>query len=165
MKQPSEVHPTLQNHIASFLLDRRAKGLAAKTVRFYHDYLNQFESYFNALGLNQVEVITPDALRAFMLTYAESHNPGGCHAMYRSVRAFLRWYEEEHEPVNFKNPLRKVKPPKVPTEPLTPVSMDDVSALLATCKRGRKIDKRDHAIIFERQVGFDTVRDRVIRRC
>lgn len=147
MKQPSKTHPTLEKCVASFVLDRRAKGLATKTIRFYTDYLNQFHSHFNALGINQVEAITPDSLRAFMLTYAESHNAGGCHAIFRSIRAFLRWYEEEFEPTNFKNPLRKVKAPKVPIEPLTPVSMEDVSALLATCKRGHKIDRRDQAII------------------
>ena len=147
MKHPAEIHPTLKNYIASFLLDRKANGLAVKSIAFYSDYLNQFIAYCDSIGVSAVESITPDTLRVFLLDYAERHNAGGCHAVFRSVRAFLRWYESEYEPPNFKNPLRKVKAPKVPTEPLTPVSLEDVGAMLGTCKRSRKIDLRDYAIL------------------
>lgn len=147
MNTPHEVHPTLREYATSFLIDRKANGLAVKSIAFYSDYLNQFVTHCEACGVHEVESVTPDLLRAFLLMYAERHNAGGCHAVFRSVRAFLRWYESEYEPPNFKNPLKKVKPPKVPTEPLTPVSLEDVSTLLETCKRSRKIDARDYAIL------------------
>jgi len=142
-----ETHPTLRNFIASFLIDRQSNGLAKSTVRFYRDYLEQVASFFEASGITTVEGITPDALRAFLVTYAERHNPGGCHAVFRSIRTFLRWYEAEYEPPGYKNPLHKVKAPKVPIQQLIPVSLEDVSALLAICKGHTKYDKRDQAII------------------
>jgi hypothetical protein len=64
------------------------------------------------------------------------HNPGGIHAIYRSVKAFLRWYENEVEPENWHNPIKKIKSPKIPIEPLEPADLQDISAMIATCRKG-----------------------------
>jgi integrase/recombinase XerD len=58
----------------------------------------------------------------------------------------LRWYADEFDRLDF-NPLRKVKAPKVPQEPLNPVSLEDVRGLLSACKGGNFTDERDRAIL------------------
>jgi integrase len=63
------------------------------------------------------------------------------------VRAFLYWYEDEVEPEGWKNPIRKVKAPKVPIEPIDPVSFDVVVRLVKTCERGTFTGDRDIAIL------------------
>lgn len=60
---------------------------------------------------------------------------------------FLLWYESEAEPEGWKNPIRKVKAPKVVNEPLSPIDPEDVSALLKTCKTNSFLDYRDKALI------------------
>lgn len=55
------------------------------------------------------------------------------HVAYRALRAFLYWYEVETEPENWRNPIRKVKAPKVGLEPLEPVESDTLRALLDVC--------------------------------
>ena len=37
-------------------------------------------------------------------------------------------------PVDWRNPIRKVKAPKLPVDPFEPVSLDDIHALLETCE-------------------------------
>ena len=81
--------------------------------------------------------------------FSEDHNPGGVHAAYRSIRAFLCWIEkEEMMPLDWKNPIKKVDPPQVPDKIIEPVLFEDVSSLIATCKENSFFDKRDKAIIF-----------------
>lgn len=49
-------------------------------------------------------------------------------------------------PPDWKNPIRKVKAPKVGLEPIAPVPLDDVSKLFTTCQRGTFRGDRDRAV-------------------
>ena len=49
--------------------------------------------------------------------------------------------------MDWKNPIRKVKAPKVPTEPLDPVPIEVVSKMVKVCKRGTFTGDRDAAIL------------------
>ncbi|MBK8783926.1 MAG: tyrosine-type recombinase/integrase [Anaerolineales bacterium] len=37
-------------------------------------------------------------------------------------------------PAGWKNPIRRVKAPKLPTEPIEPIQMEDINLLLKTCE-------------------------------
>ena len=142
---PQDVYiPTLA---AAFLLDRRAQNLTKKTLDFYRMNLEIFITWCEAQAVKTIEQITPELLRAFFVAMSETHKPGGVHAFYRTVRVFIRWYALEFEPLEWRDPLRKVKPPKVDVEPLEPVALETVRALLETCKRGKFTDERDRAIL------------------
>ena len=67
--------------------------------------------------------------------------------MYRALRALLLWWESEWEPNGWKNPLRKVRPPRVPIEPLDPVPTDHVKAMIRTCRRRAFFGDRDRAVL------------------
>ena len=69
------------------------------------------------------------------------------HAAYRTIRAFLYWYEDEVEPDGWKNPIRKVKAPKLSEPPLEPVTFNVVSQMANTCKHGIFTRDRDAAIL------------------
>lgn len=137
--------PTLA---AAFLLDRKAQNLTKKTLDYYRLNLEIFITWLETQAINKVTEITPEVLRAFFIAMTEKgHKPGGVLAFYRTVRVFLRWYALEFEPFEWRDPLRKVKPPKVDIEPLEPVSIDTVRAMLETCKRGKFTGERDRAIL------------------
>ncbi len=140
--------------IEAFLTARKSEGKSAGTVKFYHDKLQNFFRYCEAQALNQIDQITPDFIRGFLLWLEEhGHTPGGRHAHYRALRAFLYFYEDEAEPENWRNPIKKTRAPKVPSEPLEPVSWDTIDKLLRTCQGGTFTDYRDAAILL---VLFDT---------
>jgi integrase/recombinase XerC len=90
-------------------------------------------TYCDRQQVTQFEQITPNLVREFMLEHEKTHNPGGVHAAYRTLRAFLLWWEGEIEPDAWKNPIRKVKAPKVPQELLDPVPLPDVESLARAC--------------------------------
>ena len=112
----------------AFLMDRKANGVASGTMVFYSQKLRGFANYCETQEVKQISQITPNFIRQFLLHLVESkHNPGGCHAFYRVIRAFLFWYENEVEPVGWSNPFHKVKASKVQVEPIEPVSLSSVN--------------------------------------
>lgn len=121
--------------VDSFLVDRKAQGLSLETVQFYKKKLNYFAKFCESQAVKQVGQLTPDLLRRYLLELGEQHNPGGVHACFRTVRTLLLWVgQEEIMPMDWKNPIHKVKAPKLPNELLDPIALEDVNALVATCK-------------------------------
>jgi integrase/recombinase XerD len=133
--------------INGFLLDRKAQNMSKGTLTFYQKKLKLFMDYCDAQVITQITEITPEIIRLFLLYLEEKgHNPGGVHAAYRTLRAFLYWWELEVEPEGWSNPIRKAKPPKVPLELLNPVGLEDISAILETCDKTYN-GLRDKAIL------------------
>src|SRR5258706_8892808 len=133
--------------IAAFLRDCKSRELSPFTIEYYRAQLAAFATFCQAQDVIEVEHITPDLIRVYMLELeATGHNPGGRHAKYRGVRVFLNWYIAEAEPESWNNPLAKVRPPKVTQPPIEGVSLADVKALLDTCG-GDMIGLRDRALI------------------
>lgn len=132
--------------IKSFLTDRKASGLTPGTLKFYKEKLSIFTNYCEAQAITQLEQVTPDLLRRFLLAMSEKHKPGGTHAIFRSLKALLRWVDFEEIAPDWRNPISHVKAPKVAQEPIEPVPLEDVSAMLKTC-RENLAGKRDTAML------------------
>jgi integrase/recombinase XerD len=147
--QVSNVDDYLLNWLEAFLIDRKAAGVAQGTLRFYRQKIKLFTDYCDALTVKQISQITPSFLRQYLLYLEESgHNAGGRHAAFRLLRAFFLWYEDEVEPQGWSNPIRKVKAPRVPMEPLEPVPFETVAQMVKSCERGTFTGDRDAAILF-----------------
>lgn len=137
--------PTLA---AAFLLDCKARNLTKHTQRFYRVNLQAFADWLEAQSVKAIYQVTPEVLRAFFISLDERGlEPGGIHAYYRAVRAFLRWYALEFDPANWRDPLKRVRPPKVDVPPLEPVPLEHIRAMLDTCERGTFTGERDRTIL------------------
>jgi site-specific recombinase XerD len=105
---PYRMDDSLSEWMEAFLADRRIQGLAHGTLRFYQQKLKLFSDYCATQSIDLVIQITADLIRQYLACLEQtSHNPGGKHAAYRALRAFLNWYENEAEPVHWANPIRK----------------------------------------------------------
>jgi len=88
-----------------FLIDRRVRGLSKGTLEFYQTKLKAFLEYCESQLITEVEQLTPMILRRYLIYLEErGHKPGGVHAAYRTIRAYLNWWEDEVEPEGWKNP-------------------------------------------------------------
>jgi site-specific recombinase XerD len=104
-------------------------------------------NFCDARAVQQIDQITPSFLRQYLLVLEETgHNAGGRHGAFRAMRAFFLWYEDEVEPDGWSNPIRKVKAPKVPVEPLEPVTFETVAQMVKACKKETFTSNRDAAI-------------------
>lgn len=143
----------VETWIESFLVDRESGGAASGTLRFYTQKLKLFTDFCQTQEVKYIDQIDANLIRGYLLWLESTgHNPGGRHGCYRALKAFLRWYDLEAEPDNWKNPIKKVKAPKVKLDPLDPVDMDIVNQLVDTCPN-TFIGKRDKAILLSL---FDT---------
>lgn len=144
----SLVDDFLLTWMEAFLIDRKAAGVTDGTMHFYRTKLKLFSDYCEAQTVKRVSQITPTFLRQYFL-YIEGtgHNPGGRHAAFRTIRTFFIWFEKEAEPEGWSNPIRKVKAPRVPIEPLEPVSIEVVAKMVKACERGTFTGDRDTAIL------------------
>lgn len=133
--------------IEAFYRDRLAGGLSRHTIKFYSAKLQHFNAYCKTKLIREVTQLTPDTLREYLLYLADlGHNPGGINASYRVIKTFLIWFENETELEGWKNPIRKVKSPRVVIEPLDPADPAIISRLVDTCDKHTIIGARDQAI-------------------
>lgn len=132
----------------SFLLDRKAEGLTKGSLRFYSQKLQLFVKFCDTQAITRIEQIKPETIRLYLIWLEETnHNKGGCHAAFRSLRAFLLWWEKEIEPEGWRNPIKKVKAPKVGKELLDPVPLEDIKKLIEASEGGKMTDARDRAML------------------
>ena len=132
----------------AFLNDRKSRGAAEGTIYFYSMKLKLFFNYCEAFAIERISQITTPFIRQYMLSLEEAgHNPGGRHAAFRVLHAFLNWFEVEAEMDGWVNPIHKLKAPRVPTEPLEPVSELTVVQMVKACVRNTFTGDRDAAIL------------------
>jgi integrase/recombinase XerD len=138
----------IQPWMESFITDRKIQNLSPGTIYFYTKKLKLFLEFCNQKNIIYIHHISPNEIREFLDHLEKTgHNPGGIHACYRTLRTFLYWLEEELEPENWKNPIRKVKAPRVGIEPLEPVAIDVVEKLLNICKGNDLLTLRDRSLL------------------
>jgi integrase/recombinase XerD len=130
-----------------FYQAKKVEGISPCTLAFYRQQLGHFLRFCDAQVIENVSQITANNIREYLLWLGESgHNPGGVHAAYRVLKTFLRWYENEMEPEGWRNPVSKVKAPKLSEDPIDPVEVEEIRAMIETC-RNSFLDKRDKAIL------------------
>jgi integrase/recombinase XerD len=137
----------IRREMESFLVDRQARGLSPRSVAFYREELTSLVLYLEGIGREAIEEVTAEELRSFLVRESSTRRPGGVHALYRAVRAFLLWWERETEPEGWRNPISRTAAPKVPEAVLEPLVMDHLKAMLSTCKRRTFSGDRDRALL------------------
>lgn len=132
--------------LGAFLRDARSKDLSSHSVQFYQTQVQIFIDWYEEnCGGKHMEDITPDTIRSYLIHLQDTgHNPGGVEAKYRALRVFLNWWASEDD--TFKNPMAKVHKPKVPREPITPITEEQLKMLLSTCE-GTFVGTRDRAMM------------------
>lgn len=139
---------SLERWVDAFMMDRKAQNMAKGTLHYYQFRLREFVGYCASKEVTQITQIDAVLIREYLLYLQDKgHNPGGTHMYYRVIKAFLRWWEFEVEPENWKNPIRKVKAPSNPMQPLNPVNIDDVKVMIEKCPRDSFFGTRDRAIM------------------
>jgi site-specific recombinase XerD len=138
--------PAIQEEVTGFLIDKEAQGLAKGTLRLYRVELGYFCDYLIEVGVHALQDVAPITLRRWLIRLAQTRNPGGVHVSYRVLKTFFRWCWLELD-IESPNPITKVRPPKVVQQPLEPVPLPDLQAMLRTCERRTFTGDRDRALL------------------
>lgn len=134
--------------IEAYLFDCHIRNLSKGTMAFYKQKLMKFFRFCASRDVSRMYQIDKSLIREFLYQLElDGHNPGGIHAFYRTLKTFFFWWEIEFEPENWKNPIRYVKAPKVPTKLLDPVNVDDAKEMAEICPQNTLLGLRDKAMI------------------
>ena len=117
----------------SFGLSLRAAGKSARTEQTYLEALDQLAAFLDRAGMpTEADAITREHVEAFLVSLRDAgRSPATVANRYRSLQQFWRWCIEEGEVQE--SPMRNMRPPTVPTQPVAVLTDDDMRALLATC--------------------------------
>jgi integrase/recombinase XerD len=137
----------LQDWAIEFIKAKKIEGLSHNTIRIYEQQLKHFLTFCEAQMLQRLSQVTASDIRKFLLWLQEGgYNPGGQHMTYRVLKTFFRWYDLEAEPENWRNPITKVKAPRLDEEPIEPVAIETIRSMLETCDKSF-LGKRNRAIL------------------
>jgi len=125
--------------IDEFILDRQARRLSRKTIQFYREELRYFTQYLG--DKKTLADITSDVIRNYLFELSQHRNPGGQHASFRALRAFLRWVWNEYE-IETRNPITKIAAPVYTIQPLQGLDEQSFWRMIDICS------VRDKAILF-----------------
>jgi site-specific recombinase XerD len=67
----------IQGWIENLLTDRRVSNLTPRTVLYYREKLTKFLNYCSSQGIEGVQELNPQFLRAYFENLALTHNAGG----------------------------------------------------------------------------------------
>jgi site-specific recombinase XerD len=147
-------------NLKSFERRLRAENLSPRTVRAYGDSVRQFAAFLLDRGMPvSVAAIRREHIEAFIEDLlarrhanGEPWKPSTAHSRYRGLSAFFAWLVDEGEIRD--NPMARMKPPRVPEQPVDVLTDAELAALLATCERPTRgtatqvfTDRRDAAIL------------------
>lgn len=135
----------IRNEILAFIIDRQARQLSPRSIKFYQDELDYFTRFLSKEIL-YISQLTPDIIRSYLISLSSHRNPGGVHAAYRALKAFFNWYASELDDPTWRNPIRTVTPPKITKGPLPGISIPHFKSLLITCDKSF-LGTRDRAIL------------------
>jgi len=136
---------------AAWLRNVTAKGRSDLTLKSYAASIDRLIAWCAARDiLDPADVRTAD-LEAFQIEALTRTTRTGRQAapssvvqLHRNLRVFFRWLAVTD---GIANPLEGVGMPKAQTKPVDVMSVDDVRALLETCKGRGFADRRDAALI------------------
>jgi site-specific recombinase XerD len=120
----------LAETVEAFLKAKRAEGVSKNTIHYYGADLKNFLAWCDSQFVKTVEELSPEHVRMFLLYLREGgHNPGGCHGHFRTIKNLLRWYLIEYEPEGWRNPIERVKAPRISDEPQAVIALEEIEKL------------------------------------
>ena len=93
----------------------------------------------------EVSSIRREHVEAFIEDVLAHWSPATAAVRYRSLQQLFRWLIDEGEITI--DPMARMRPPKVPEQPVAVLSLDEQRRLLAACEGRSFEDRRDTAIL------------------
>lgn len=135
----------------------RAENIATTTEATYLEGIRQFAQFLqtNSMPLDVAD-IEREHVEHFIGHLLETRKPSTAETRYRALNRFFSrffsWLVEEEEIET--SPMAKMKPPKIPEDPLPVIPEEDLRKLLGTREKGKGLEERRDTALF--RVFIDT---------
>ena len=130
--------------IPDWLIHLRAQRLSPRTVDSYREVAITFLAFLVANGMpTSASAVTREHIEQY-LAQMEGQAPATVARHYRSSQQLFRWLAEDDE-IGI-SPMIKMRPPRVPEQPVPVLTDTELTALLDACRGSTYEDRRDMAI-------------------
>ena len=130
----------------SFLLACEAQNLAPKTRRTYEEAVALLGRFLVDRAMpSEPARIRREHVEAFIADQIARWRPNTARNRYLAIKRFFDWLAEEG--LTETSPMARMRPPRVPEEPVPLLREDAVRALLRACEGPPFNDRRDAALI------------------
>lgn len=131
---------------ASFIRAMRAEGIRPATLKVYSAGLARYEAFASSRGLpTEPASIRRADVEAFVTDLMETRSAATAATRYRTLHRFFAWLIDEEEIEA--SPMAKMHPPRIPEQPPSVLTEDELRRLLKACEGRDLAARRDAAII------------------
>jgi site-specific recombinase XerD len=144
---PIEAPDSIAVNLASFLRSLRAERKSERTIETYREAVVQLDAFLRSHGMpDDLRYLRREHVEAFIIDLLGRWSPATVNNRYRGCQAFFRWCIDED--VIADSPMAKMKPPKVPEQPVPVLRSEDIRRLISTAEKTKRFDDvRDAAIL------------------
>jgi site-specific recombinase XerD len=136
----------LGDEIGSFFREKRSERISPNTIATYGAALRMFTEFLLARGYpTALDGIRDEHVTAWLNGLHETVAPATVHNRFRALKTFFTWYGTKVD--GFLNPMRRMRPPRLPKYEPRVLSLDELRAVLGTCRGKAFDDVRDAAIL------------------
>lgn len=137
----------MERTVPQYLRWHRSVGHSGRTVWFYETTLDLLRRWLETQGHStKIDDLHISTVRDWIAGMQERElSPATIASRVRAVKAFAHWLAEEE--LLERDPLRKLKVPRVGEIAKATLTPDDVDRLLATCDRKTLIGLRDSSLM------------------
>jgi site-specific recombinase XerD len=132
-----------------FKIMLQATNRSPRTIGAYMAGVDTLRAFLVERGMpTAVDVVAREHVEAFYAWMLETgYAAASVKNRHDGIRQFFAWCEEEGELPEGRNPMRHVKPPRVPQNPPDILREDEIRALLKACDGRAFEDRRDAALV------------------
>jgi site-specific recombinase XerD len=130
--------------VRSFERSLRAERKSERTIKTYFEALEQLSALVHERGRGLADATTAD-IQDYIIDVIERRRPSTANNRFRSLHRFYAWLEDEEE---IPNPMRRLKPPPVPEDPVPVLDDEALRRLFETCEGRGFEERRDAAILY-----------------
>jgi site-specific recombinase XerD len=131
---PIQAPDTIDVNLAAFLRSLRAEHKCEKTIETYRESVVKLAAFLAAQRLpDEVRDLRREHIEAWLIELLGRWKPATVNNRYRGLQAFFRWRIDED--IIEHSPMAKMKPPKVPEQPVPVLRLEAVAKLIATAER------------------------------
>jgi site-specific recombinase XerD len=133
-------------HIGLFERHLKAANRSAKTIQVYVESAGQLDRFLATQGMPTTpEGIHREHVEAWIENLLGRCKPATASVRFRSLQQFFKFLVEEGE--IRESPMRNMRAPIVPEQPVAVVTHDELECLLRACSGRSFADRRDTAIL------------------
>lgn len=143
---PVTAPDALAGLLPDWRISLRASNLAPRTITSYLTVAEAFHGYLSRKGMpTNASSIRREHVEAYVSHVVETRAAATAAKHYRSLQQLFRWLVSDGEITD--SPMGRMRAPAVPEQPVPVLKLDDLRALLDTCKGNTFENRRDLAIM------------------